>query len=284
MMPQILASIQHALFGAERLKAISLFGAFSGVGTVSGQVIGGGLISAFGPTWGWRAAFLSARSLLWPLSSAHFGSPNPAHRHRRRSTSAGPYCSASGWSASSSDSPSVPSPDGCRPATLLVVSAAALAAFAVWQSVAEARGRDPLIPPQVVRAPAAWVGMLMSFVFFGGFGTFLFNFALTSQTGHGDPAFVSGMTLGLFAAAFLAVSLLVPRIVRRLSGPGTMPCSAPACRSSASSASPRSPTPPVGSSTCGSSRRRSSSAPVRPSSSGPSSGPSSAPYPTGWRD
>ena len=39
MMPQILASIQHALAGAARLRAISLFGAFSGVGTVSGQVI-----------------------------------------------------------------------------------------------------------------------------------------------------------------------------------------------------------------------------------------------------
>ncbi|GAA3840324.1 MFS transporter [Brevibacterium casei] len=52
MMPQILASIQHALNGTERLKAISLFGAFSGVGTVGGQVIGGGLISAFGDQWG----------------------------------------------------------------------------------------------------------------------------------------------------------------------------------------------------------------------------------------
>ena len=31
-----------------------------------------------------------------------------------------------------------------------------------------------------------------------------------------------GLTLGLFAASFLIVSLLVPRVVRRLSGPGTM--------------------------------------------------------------
>ncbi|MCT1765129.1 MFS transporter [Brevibacterium casei] len=223
MMPQILASIQHALFGAERLKAISLFGAFSGVGTVSGQVIGGGLISAFGPTWGWRAAFLSCAvvalaAFLGSLRLTESRTPSPAPLDLGGAVllgigmvglviglALGPVTS---W---------VP-----LPAALLVVSAAALAAFAVWQSVAEARGRDPLIPPQVVRAPAAWVGMLMSFVFFGGFGTFLFNFALTSQTGYGDPAFVSGMTLGLFAAAFLAVSLLVPRIVRRLSGPGTM--------------------------------------------------------------
>lgn len=223
MMPQILASFQHALTGPARLRALSLFGAFSGVGTVGGQVLGGALISAFGAAWGWRAAFLSCGvvALAAFLGSLRLTESRSAHKSPLDAPGAillglgmvslviglalGPV---TGW---------LP-----LPLILLIVSAAALIAFAIWQNRAEATGRDPLIPPEVVRVPAAWIGMLMALVFFGGFGTFLFDFALTSQTGHGDPAYVSGLTLGLFAAAFLVVSLLVPRVVRKLGGPGTM--------------------------------------------------------------
>lgn len=223
MMPQILASFQHALTGSARLKAISLFGAFSGVGTVGGQVLGGGLISLFGDTWGWRAAFLSCGVVAL---AAFLGS---LHLTESKSATTGPLDVAgslllgigmislviglslgpvTGW---------LP-----LPLVLLITAGIALVAFAIWQHIAEGSGRDPLIPPQVVRVPAAWIGMLMAFVFFAGFGTFLYNFALTTQTGHADPAYVSGLTLGAFAATFLLVSLLVPRVVRKLSGPGTM--------------------------------------------------------------
>lgn len=219
MMPQILASIQHALGGSERLRAISLFGAFSGVGTVGGQVLGGGLISLFGPAWGWRAAFLSCgvvavAALVGSLKMVESKSQNPGRLDTWGAVllGLGMVClviglalgPVRGW---------LP-----LPAVLLAVAALALAAFIAWQANAE----DPLIPPAVVRVPAAWVGMIMAGLFFAGFGSYLYNFAQTSQIGHGDPAVVSGLTLGLFAASFLAASLLVPRIVRRLTGPGTM--------------------------------------------------------------
>lgn len=222
MMPQILASFQHALTGSARLKALSLFGAFSGVGTVGGQVLGGGLISAFGDTWGWRAAFLSCgvvalAAFLGPLKLTESRSAHPLPLDVPGAILLGigmvtlviglALGPVTGW---------LPLP------AILLAASAALIAFSLWQNRAEATGRDPLIPPQVVRVPAAWIGMVMALLFFAGFGTFLYNFALTSQTGHGDPAVVSGLTLGLFAAAFLIVSLLVPRIVGRLGGPGTM--------------------------------------------------------------
>lgn len=223
MMPQILASFQHALTGTARLKAISLFGAFSGVGTVSGQVLGGGLISLFGDTWGWRAAFLSCgvvalAAFLGSLKLTESKSPttSPLDAAGALLLGIGMVClviglslgPVTGW---------LP-----LPLILLIITGLALVAFTVWQYIAEATQRDPLIPPQVTRVPAAWIGMLMAFVFFGGFGTFLYNFALTTQTGHADPAYVSGLTLGIFAATFLLVSLLVPRVVRALTGPGTM--------------------------------------------------------------
>ncbi|WP_166970193.1 MFS transporter [Brevibacterium atlanticum] len=223
MMPQILASFQHALAGSARLRALSLFGAFSGVGTVGGQVLGGGLISAFGDTWGWRAAFLGCgvvalAAFLGSLKLTESRSAHPAPLDVPGAILLGigmvslvigfALGPVTGW---------LP-----LPAILLAVCAVALIAFAAWQNRAEATGRHPLIPPQVVRVPAAWIGMVMALLFFAGFGTFLYNFALTSQTGHGDPAVVSGLTLGLFAAAFLIVSLLVPRLVGRLGGPGTI--------------------------------------------------------------
>ncbi|UVI36978.1 MFS transporter [Brevibacterium spongiae] len=223
MMPQILASFQHSLTGAARLKAISLFGAFSGLGTVGGQVLGGGLISAFGQTWGWRAAFLScgvaaAAAFLGSLRLTESRSSEAQSLDVPGATLLGVsmIClviglalgPVTGW---------LP-----LPAVLLLVSALGFAAFAVWQNTAEATGRHPLIPPQVVSVTAAWVGMAMAFIFFAGFGSFLFDFSLVSQIGHVDPAYVSGLTLTVFAAAFLIVSLYVPRIVARLSGPGTM--------------------------------------------------------------
>ena len=223
MMPQILASFQHSLTGAARLKAISLFGAFSGVGTVGGQVLGGGLISAFGDTWGWRAAFLScavaaAAAFLGSLrlTESHSTDPAPLDAPGAVLLGVGMMClviglalgPVTGW---------LP-----MPAILLTVSALCFTVFALWQSRAAATGRFPLIPPDVVAVPAAWAGMLMALVFFAGFGTFLFNFSLLSQTGHSDPAYVSGLTLAVFCIAFLVASLVVHRLVASFTGPGTM--------------------------------------------------------------
>ena len=53
----MLASIQAILQGSARLRAVGLYSVFAGSGTVSGQVIGGLVNSAFGPDLGWRAAF-----------------------------------------------------------------------------------------------------------------------------------------------------------------------------------------------------------------------------------
>ncbi|SDT06724.1 Major Facilitator Superfamily protein [Brevibacterium siliguriense] len=223
MMPQILASFQHSLSGAARLKAISLFGAFSGVGTVGGQVLGGGLISLFGETWGWRAAFLScavaaAAAYLGSLrlTESHSIDPAPLDAPGAILLGVGMICLVTGL-ALGPVTGWLP-----IPAILLAVSVLGFATFVVWQSRADATGRFPLIPPAVVAVPAAWVGMLMALVFFAGFGTFLFNFSLVSQTGHSDPAYVSGLTLALFCIAFLISSLMVHRLVASFTGPGTM--------------------------------------------------------------
>jgi MFS family permease len=54
MVPQVLASVQALFTGADRQRALGVFGAAIGFSTVGGQVLGAALVTGFG----WRAIFL----------------------------------------------------------------------------------------------------------------------------------------------------------------------------------------------------------------------------------
>lgn len=56
--PQIIGVIQTLFTGRARGKAYGLFGTVIGLGVAVGPVMGGLLMGALGPEWGWRATFL----------------------------------------------------------------------------------------------------------------------------------------------------------------------------------------------------------------------------------
>ena len=58
MVPPVLALITATFPGPERRRALASFGVTMGVGFVSGQILGGGLIEANIFGLGWRAIFL----------------------------------------------------------------------------------------------------------------------------------------------------------------------------------------------------------------------------------
>jgi MFS family permease len=58
MVPQVLALITATFPVGERPRALAWFGVTMGVGFVSGQILGGGLIQANVFGLGWRAIFL----------------------------------------------------------------------------------------------------------------------------------------------------------------------------------------------------------------------------------
>lgn len=220
MMPQILSIIQLSAVGQARVRAVSAFGAFSGVGTVGGQVIGGALTSLGGPVWGWRLAFAVFAAACGVCAWAALRLPADAGEPGLRLDFAGAALLAlalGGLLTGLAIGPST----GWGAAALIPLSAAvaALVALIVQQRRAEARSAQPLLPPRVLRSPTIAAGMIMAAVFFAGFGAFLYNFALLTQSAHGDPAWLSGLTLAPFATAFVIVSALSHRISARLGGP-----------------------------------------------------------------
>src|SRR5699024_8495425 len=74
----------------------------------------------------------------------------------------------------------------------------------------------------VLRARPLAIGGVMAMVFFGGYGAWTFNYAVLTQSGRGEPAWLSGTVLVPFCVAFLLASLQYHRITARLGGPGTM--------------------------------------------------------------
>ncbi len=223
MMPQILSIIQTHTTGTARLRAVSAFGAFSGVGTVFGQVAGGGLISLGGPVWGWRLAFtvFAAACAVCALAAARL--PADTGEPGLRLDITGAVLLAALLGSLVTGLALGPSQRwGVTPLALLSCAVLALIALALQQWRAEVRGRQPLLPPHVLRGPAIASGMVMAFTFFAGFGAFLYNFALLTQGAHHDAPWLSGLSLAPFALAFVVVSALSHRISATLGGAHTL--------------------------------------------------------------
>jgi hypothetical protein len=102
---------------------------------------------------------------------------------------------------------------------LLFALAPIAAAAAVYvERRIEQRGGAPLIAPSLVRLPSMWRGLVLAIPFFIGFGAFMFVFALAVQDGLGYSPLRSGLALAPMSAAFLAGSLLAPKLVARFGG------------------------------------------------------------------
>ncbi len=218
MVPQILSVIQRQFTGATRARALGVYSAVIAVGAVSGQVLGGVLISAnlFGE--GWRPVFL-VNIPVGLVIAALTVRLVPADR-----APAGRRIDVPGLLTGSA-------------AVLLVVlplvlgreqgwpwwtwtSLTAGAVMAAWfiriERAATARGDDPLVDLRVVRTPGMAAGMATLAVAMMGYGGFLFSFALHLQGGLGESALRAGLTFAPAAAAFGAASYWWRRLPSRM--------------------------------------------------------------------
>ena len=217
VMPQILATIQSTRTGTDRLTAIAVFSASSGVGTAAGQVIGGALISANVLDLGWRLAFWSVAALtVLALVGAR-------QMPRTRVPESGGVDLVGSVLAGGSLLALVAGltlgPSRHWPLWSLGILVGALAGLGVFwaqQVRRERAGRPTLTPPSVVTLPALRLGLLIALVFFGGFGAFMYDYALLTQTGLRLPPIVTGGALGLFAVAFALTSVNIGRFTARL--------------------------------------------------------------------
>ena len=228
MIPQILSTIQASFPAEERPKAYGMYGAFLGIATVGGPLLGGLLIQADLFGLGWRTIFLINLPIgLLTLVAAWALVPETrdAHPPRLDLTGVGLVSTAlllllyplvqgheAGW----------PTWTFGSMATSLLV----LVLFA-FQQVRKARqGGSPLVPPALFRERAFTGGILAALTFFSGVVGFFLVLTLTLQLGLGFSPLHTALTvvpwsLALAAAAGASVQL-APRLGRRLTTAGAL--------------------------------------------------------------
>ncbi|HEY4455800.1 MAG TPA: MFS transporter [Pseudonocardiaceae bacterium] len=217
MLPQVLSTIQATTHGEKRSRALGIYGAVGGIGTVVGQLLGGALVSADIAGLSWRPIFLVnvpiglVGLLLAKRNVPETRSANPIGIDRLGTAVLGiamltllvPLMegSALGW-----------------PVWMWISLGAfpfAAAAFVLVERRAERAGSVPLLPPSIMRIPSMRRGLLVAVPFFTGFGGFMFVYAVTLQDGLHLGPLGSGLALTPMAVGFFSTSLISSRLVTR---------------------------------------------------------------------
>ncbi|WP_029090458.1 MFS transporter [Brevibacterium album] len=223
--PQILSSIQAVLHGRARSRAISLYAVCAGAGTIGGNVLGGGVISAVPPHLGWRSALMSIAVIAfiaW-LGSRHLTesrSPNPEGFDFPGSAivAATLMCLITGLTSIAAIDPLRPlAAPGAFALTLTLLTAAAVGACLLRLHLRrrEAAARPSILPLTVIRVPAVAIGMALAMLFFLMLASYMYNYAILTQEGLGITPLLAGVGLIVNGGAFIAVSLFAGSLQRR---------------------------------------------------------------------
>lgn len=217
MVPQTLSTIQATGDAASRARALGWFGATGGLAAVTGQLLGGALVSADIAGSGWRPIFLV--NVPIGLAGLWFAVRHVPETRAPRPTA--PDLAGSALLAVAVVAVLVPLTEGRALGwplwSWLLLGAAPLAAvaFVVLELQLERRGRTPLVPPSIMRHRSMRRGLALGAPFFAGFGAFMFVYALVVQGALGFSPFEAGLVLAPMAAAFLVASLQTARLVTR---------------------------------------------------------------------
>ncbi|MFG2534228.1 MFS transporter [Streptomyces sp. NPDC048511] len=214
--PQVLSTIQSTAPEKLRALGVTLFAAVSGIATITGQLLAGAVAQAAGDHWGWRlvqmltgAVGAAALLALRAVPESHSTAPLALDLRGAALLGAGlllvvvPLTLGTGAG-------------GLAPVlAMLAAGGAVLAVFARSQRAAERRGALPVVPPSVLRTPAVRHGMIMTLLFFTGYGAFLYEFSALSQGTFGVDAWGAVVMLLGFGAAFVVTALALPAVERR---------------------------------------------------------------------
>jgi MFS family permease len=218
MVPQVLTGIQLSFEGAERARALSLYAIALAGGAITGQVLGGVVVSADVLGTGWRSIFLLnipigavalvAASSVLPAD----GKTGPA----RRLDLAG--MGTLGSALLLIVLPLVLGREEHWPMwtwACLIASVPLLAAFVAVERRAAARGATPLVNLHVLaRRPISW-GLLAQSALVATYYGLLFVLALYVQQGLDAGALRSGLTLVAFIVAFPIRGRIIGRLPER---------------------------------------------------------------------
>ena len=218
MVPQVVALITAAFPARERSRALGWYGATMGLGFVSGQILGGGLIQANVLGLGWRAIFLVNVPIgVLAVIVASIVVPRARGQRRPRLDPLG----AVGVSGSLAMAlvPLTLGRDEGWPVWTWISLAAALPALAVtlaWERRLTRTGGEPLLDLTLFRDRAFSAGLLLNFLAILFFGSFMFVLTLLLQTGLGLSPLHAGIVNLPLALTFIAMTLLGPKVAARL--------------------------------------------------------------------
>ena len=210
--PQAIGFIQANFTGRARGRAYGLFGTVVGLGVAVGPMLGGLLLGALGPEWGWRSTFLmSAPVGLAAIAMGALWLPPPTRVHGLPSAP-GPRGIAAldpvgalllGAGAVSLMVPFIVPGAGW----LLALAAALLAAWWLWERRMKARaavtGVEPMVDPALFRRTSFTLGALESTIYLATMPAVFAIVAIFLQQGMGFTALQAGL-VGLPGAAVVA--------------------------------------------------------------------------------
>ncbi|HXL96383.1 MAG TPA: MFS transporter [Streptosporangiaceae bacterium] len=218
MVPQVLALITATFPPAERPKALSWFGVTMGLGFVSGQILGGGLLSAnvFGLSW--RAIFLVNVPVgIAALVASAKLVPHAFSQRRPRLDPLGAL-GVSGSLALALVPLTLGRSEGWPVWTWVAMALAlpVLGLTLLWERHLAHSDGQPLLDLVLFRDRAFSAGLVVNFglVFF--FGSFMFVLTLLLQEGLAQSPIHAGIEALPLAFTFTLASILGPRFASRL--------------------------------------------------------------------
>src|SRR6185437_5470467 len=222
MVPQVLSIIRVSFPARERRIALGVYGMTIAVGQVSGQALGGILLSADIGGLGWRPIFL----VNVPVAALTF-----LFGFRRVPESVSPArpsldLAGVGLLTLTAGLLTVPIVEGGAlgwpPWCWLSLAAgpAAGAAFVWWEHRAAA-SRQPLVDLGLFRSKDFRRGLLVNVTLYATISSFFFVLGLYLQTGRGDSPLAAGLTFVPLAAGNFMASLASGALVGRY-GRGTL--------------------------------------------------------------
>jgi EmrB/QacA subfamily drug resistance transporter len=218
LIPQNVGLIQDLFRGAERARAFGVLGSVVGLSTATGPVVGGLILDLAGSQDGWRWVFyvnvpigLVALVLATRLVPAR-STAGPRGTHLDL---VGSLLLGAGVLCLLLPVVSTESGGGSWLWWLLVPAALLLAAFAGWEARTAARGRAPLLDPQLARTAGFPTGSAIALVYFTGFTGIWVVLALFFQDGLGYSPLRSGLAVTPFALGSAVSAVFAGRAVPR---------------------------------------------------------------------
>ena len=215
--PNVLSLIGVLYTGADRLRALSVYGTVMGLAAVGGQLIGGALIAVDPAGLGWRSCFL----INVPVGVAALAlAPRVIPESREPSS---PRLDKLGTVLATGALTAVVLPllegrqHGWPLWTWLSFGAAPalLAGLVMWQRRLARRGGEPLLDVGLFAHRSFSAGLLTQLCFWAGQASFFVVLALYLQDGRGLHPLPAGLVFTILAVAYVAASMRAPALAAR---------------------------------------------------------------------